>query len=92
MEQHIYYWDPVIAPCGASFYSGSLIAEWTNDLFIAGLAGQHIARLKIENRRVVGEERLLEGVSRFRDVLEGADGAIYVIEDASNAKMHRLGL
>jgi glucose/arabinose dehydrogenase len=92
MEQPIYYWDPVIAPCGASFYSGSLIAEWTNNLFIAGLAGQHIARLKIENQRVVGEERLLEGVSRFRDVLEGADGALYVIEDGSNAKMHRIGL
>ncbi|MAY83850.1 MAG: glucose dehydrogenase [Flavobacteriales bacterium] len=92
MEQPIYYWDPSIAPCGASFYSGSLISEWTNNFFVTALAGQHLIRLVIQGNRVVGEERLLEGVSRFRDVLEGTDGALYVIESGSNAKMHRIGI
>ncbi len=92
MEQPVYYWDPSIAPCGASFYSGSLISEWTNNLFVTTLAGQHLVRLIVKDNKVVAEERLLEGVSRFRDVLEGQDGALYVIEDGANAKMYRLGL
>jgi len=90
MEQPIYYWDPSIAPCGATFYSGSLISEWTNNLFVTALAGQHLVRLAIQGNRVVGEERLLESVARFRDVLEGTDGALYVIESGNNAKMHRI--
>jgi len=92
MEQPIYYWDPSIAPCGATFYSGNLIPEWRNNLFVTALAGQHLVRLVIKDDQVWGEERLLEGVSRFRDVLEGADGALYVIESGGNAKMHRIGL
>ena len=42
----------------------------------------HIARLVIENNKVVGEERLLanEG-QRFRDITEGKDGALYAVTD-----------
>jgi len=42
----------------------------------------HIARLIIENNRVVGEERLLtEESQRFRDVTQGKDGALYALTD-----------
>lgn len=83
MEQPVYYWDPVLAPSGMSFYSGANIPEWKNNLFIGGLAGSHIARLVIENNRVVGEERLLEDEKqRFRDITQGLDGALYVVTDA----------
>ena len=56
--------------------------EWENNLFIGALSGQHIVRLVVENNRVTGEERLLAGESqRFRDVTQGADGALYAITD-----------
>lgn len=83
MEQPIYYWDPVISPSGMTFYSGTRIPEWQNNLFIGALSGTHIARLVIADNKVIGEERLLTSVSqRFRDVTQGSDGALYAITDA----------
>ena len=82
MEQPVYYWDPVIAPSGMTFYKGNNIPEWQNNLFICSLSRTHIARLIIENNRVVAEERLLvsEG-QRFRDITQSSDGALYAITD-----------
>ncbi|WP_232826043.1 PQQ-dependent sugar dehydrogenase [Chitinophaga alhagiae] len=82
LEQPIYYWDPVLSPSGITFYSGNAIPEWQNNLFIAGLSSQHIARIVIKDNKVVGEERLLaDEKQRFRDVTEGKDGALYAITD-----------
>ncbi|WP_187261717.1 PQQ-dependent sugar dehydrogenase [Pontibacter beigongshangensis] len=82
MEQPVYYWDPVVSPGGMTFYSGSRMAEWQNNLFIGCLSGMHIIRLVMENNRVVGEERLLANErQRFRDITQGADGALYAITD-----------
>ncbi|MBE9461369.1 PQQ-dependent sugar dehydrogenase [Dyadobacter subterraneus] len=82
MEQPVYYWDPVVSPSGITFYSSNNIPEWKNNLFIGGLSSMHIARLIIENNKVVGEERLLEDQhQRFRDITEGKDGALYAVTD-----------
>jgi glucose/arabinose dehydrogenase len=82
LEQPVYYWDPVVSPSGMIFYTGNNIPEWTNNLFISCLGGQHIVRLAIENSKVVGEERLLEPEGqRFRDIIQGPDGALYSITD-----------
>ena len=82
MEQPVYYWDPVVSPSGMTFYKGSRIAEWQNNLFIGALSGMHIVRLVIENNVVVAEERLLESENqRFRDITQGPDGALYAITD-----------
>lgn len=83
LEQPVYYWDPVISPSGITFYKGNRVPEWENNLFIGALSGQHIARLVIDNNKVVGEERLLEGENqRFRDITQGTDNALYAITDA----------
>ena len=90
-EQPVYYWDPVIAPGGATFYQGAMFPEWDGNLLVAGLGGQHIARLVIENDRVVGEERLLSDLgARVRDVAVGADGAVWAITDEDDGKLVRL--
>jgi aldose sugar dehydrogenase len=81
MEQPIYYWDPVLSPGGMTFYKGNAIPEWKNNLFIGGLSSSHIARLVIENNKVVGEERLLEDKKeRFRDIAYH-NGMLYAITD-----------
>lgn len=81
MEQPVYYWDPVISPSGMTFYKGNEMPEWQNNLFIGCLSGLHIARLVIENNKVVGEERLLtEHNQRFRDVAY-MHGKLYAITD-----------
>ena len=82
MEQPVYYWDPVLSPSGMTFYSSDIIAEWKDNLFIGGLSSKHIARIVLENNKVVGEERLLENENqRFRDVETGKDGALYAVTD-----------
>ena len=90
MEQPVYYWDPVLAPSGMTFYTSDSITEWKNNLFIGGLGGTHIARLVIKDNKVVGEERLLanEG-QRFRDVTQGKDGALYAVTD--DGRLYRIG-
>jgi len=90
LEQPVYYWDPVLSPSGMTFYSGDAIPEWKNNLFIAGLNSNHIARLVINNNKVTGEERLLSGEGqRFRDVTEGKDGALYAVTD--EGRLYRIG-
>jgi glucose/arabinose dehydrogenase len=90
LEQPVYYWDPVVSPSGASFYSGSAMPEWKDNLFIACLSGQHVVRLVIQNNKVTGEERLLanEG-QRFRDITQGKDGALYAVTD--EGRLYRIG-
>ncbi len=91
MEQPVYYWDPVLSPSGMTFYTGNEIPEWKNNLFIAGLNSNHIARLVIENNKVVGEERIAadQGGQRYRDVVQGKDGALYAVTD--QGRLYRIG-
>jgi aldose sugar dehydrogenase len=90
LEQPVYYWDPSVSPSGMTFYSGNQIPEWKNNLFVGCLSGMHIARLVIENNKVVGEERLLsEEYQRFRDVTQGKDGALYAVTD--QGRLYRIG-
>ena len=91
MEQPIYYWDPVIAPSGAEFYSGSAFPEWKGNLFIGGLASQRLIRLVIKDKKVIGEEHLLtDRGKRIRDVRQGPDGALYVVTDSTNGRVLRV--
>lgn len=90
LEQPVYYWDPVISPSGITFYDGTAIPEWKNNLFISSLSGMHICRIVIENNKVVGEERLLTNEKqRFRAITQGIDGALYAITD--QGRLYRIG-
>ncbi len=90
MEQPLYYWDPVIAPSGMAFYTGDVFPAWRGSLFVGGLAAKHVARLTLEGTQVVGEERLLVGRARFRDVRQGPDGHIYLLTDESEGELLKL--
>ncbi len=85
-EQPVYYWDPVIAPGGMKFYDGPYI-DWQGDLLIGSLNPGALVRLKMENGRVVGEERLLTDVGRVRDVEVTADGRVLVLIDDSDGSV-----
>ncbi len=88
MEQPVYYWDPVISPSGMVVYSADLFPEWRGDFLVGGLSSQALVRLTLENDRVVGEERLLTDLhARIREVVQGPDGALYLLTDASDGKL-----
>lgn len=90
-EQPVYYWDPVIAPSGAQFYTGNAFPAWRGSLFIGGLASQRLVRLVIKDNRVVGEEHLLtERRQRIRDVRQGRDGLLYIVTDQADGELWRI--
>ena len=93
MEQPVYYWDPVIAPSGMTFYTGSLFPRWKDSLFIGGLASQALVRVEVKGDRVTGEERLLTELTpreRIRDVRQGPDGALYLLTDNNAGRVLKL--
>jgi glucose/arabinose dehydrogenase len=91
IEQPVYYWDPVIAPSGAQFYTGSAFPAWRGNLFIGSLGQQRLVRLTINNGRVTGEEHLLiDRGQRVRDVRQGPDGALYIVTDQSKGELWRI--
>ncbi len=91
MEQPVYYWDPVIAPSGAAFYTGDAFPDWQGDLFVGSLNPGGLVRLTIENGQVTKETRYMGNPrQRVRDVQQGPDGRLYVITDAPQGKLLRL--
>jgi glucose/arabinose dehydrogenase len=82
MEQPVYFWDPVIAPSGMIVYSGDLFSDWRGDIFVGGLGAQALVHLKLADDKVVSEERFDLG-GRIRDVTQGPDGAIYVVNEST---------
>jgi glucose/arabinose dehydrogenase len=90
-EQPVYYWDPVIAPSGAQFYTGDAFPAWRGSLFIGGLGDERLVRLELDDQRVTGEEHLLvERGRRIRDVRQGTDGMLYIVTDEENGQLWRI--
>ena len=80
MEVPITFYNPSIAPSGASFYRGQRLPQFSSNFFVATLRGTHLLRLTVDasTRRVTTQERLLEGTfGRLRDVVSGPDGYVY---------------
>ncbi len=57
-----------LAPCAVAFAGG--------DLYVAGLRGEQVRRLRIRNGRVLDEEEFLTGMGRIREVV-AHDGWLY---------------
>jgi glucose/arabinose dehydrogenase len=88
MEEPVYFWDPVIAPSGLAFYTGTLFPEWKNSMFVGGLRSAMLVRLEMKGDKVVAEEPMLADMrARVRDVRVGPDGAVYVLTDSGTPSM-----
>ena len=92
MEQPVFYWDPVIAPSGALFYTGNAFPQWKGSLFVGSMVPGALVRLTLRGNSVASEERFLgELGERIRDVAQGPDGAIYVVTDSVRGRVLRVG-
>jgi len=91
MEQPVTYWVPSIAPSGMCFLTSDRYPGWQGNLFIGALRGQMLVRLEINGRKVIRQERLLEGaLGRIRDVRQGPDGWLYLLTDMADGRIVRV--
>lgn len=91
LVQPVYYWDPVIAPSGAQWYSGDAFPAWKGNLFVGALRERKLVRLVIEGQRVVGEEWLLaDRGKRVRDVRQDKAGALYLVTDEDDGEVWKI--
>lgn len=82
-------WIPTIAPSGLIFYSGDMFPAWKGSAFIGGLASQALIRISFDGENAKEAERFAME-SRIREVEQGPDGALWVLEDGSKAKLLKL--
>jgi len=79
-------WTPSIAPSGMAFYTGEAFPQWQGNLFVGALKFRLLARLVLEDGKVVHEERLLTDFGRrIRDVRQGPDGHLWLLEESEGS-------
>ena len=83
------WWAPAISPGDLMIYRGKLFADWRGDAFAAGLSSRAIVRIELDGDRAHEVERYPMG-ARIRSVVEGPDGAIWVLEDERRESQGRL--
>lgn len=73
-----FYGLPSPAPASTMFYQGKAFPQWKNDLLVGCLRGECILHFKLDGRKILSQERLLEHqYGRIREVAEAPDGTIY---------------
>ena len=90
-QEPLHHWTPSVSPSGLLFYTGERFPSWKGSLFTGALSGECLIRLTVSDGKVIGEERLLEGLGeRVRDVRQGPDGWIYLLTDDKEGRLLRL--
>ncbi len=92
-EEPLRSWVPTsVAPSGMAFLTSERYGKaWVGSLFMGTLRGQALIRLTLDGDKVVAEERLLQAQGqRWRDVRQGPDGFLYLINDSDNGRIWRL--
>jgi glucose/arabinose dehydrogenase len=93
MEDPHHVWEKSPGISGMAFYDNPTFKAWDHDLFIGALATKELIRLQLEGDRIVHEERLLgELDARIRDVRVGPDGFLYLLTDAKDGALLKVGL
>lgn len=88
MEDPIFYWLPSIAPSGFAYVTSDKFPELQGDLLVGSLKFQYLEHLELEGKKITKRTKLLEGIGRLRDVIQGPDGNIYVsVEGKGIAKL-----
>lgn len=84
------YWVPAISPAGLAIYEGDVFSGWKGNAFIGGLSSQALVRVAINADGSAAEAARYAWGKRVREVEEGPDGALYVLEDEGGARLLKL--
>lgn len=73
-------WTPVISPADLIIYEGNLFGAWRGQALAAGLSSRSIVRIELDGDDAKEIDRYNMG-QRIRSIVEGPDGAIWILED-----------
>lgn len=82
-------WTPVISPAGFIIYSGTQFPDWQGDGLIGGLSSKALIRVEFSGTTAREAQRYDMG-ARIREVEQGPDGAIWILEDENKGSQGRL--
>jgi glucose/arabinose dehydrogenase len=83
-------WNPAISPAGLIIYSGSLFPAWRGSAFLGGMNEPGLVRVPLNGTRAGAPQFWDMGGARIREVEQGPDGAIYLLEDGRRNSQGRL--
>ena len=75
-------WNPVISPAGFIIYSGDLFPAWKGNGFVGGLSSMSLVRVAFDGEGAHEAQRF-DMQRRIREVEQGPDGAIWLLEDGT---------
>ena len=84
--------SPVMAPSGLEIYTGKDFPNWTGDLFTGSLTQGTLVRVMLsKSGSVIGTENIIDTkLGRIREVRQGPDGHLYVLNDESKGGIYRI--
>ena len=83
------WWTPVIAPAGFVIYSGNLFPWYRGKGFVGGLASQALIEIEFNGTQAREVRRYPMG-RRIREVEQGPDGALWLLEDGGGGRLLKL--
>ncbi len=81
-------WVPAISPAGFVIYDGADFPEWNGNGLIGGLSSRALVRVTLADRATEAER--FNWGERVREVEQGPNGELYVLEDGAQGRLIRL--
>ena len=87
LAKPVIYWAPVIAPGNLMFYSGAMFPEWKGSALLGGMETKTLNRITFDAKGGATPAERWDVGFRIRDVEQGPDGALWMLEDATEGKL-----
>ena len=82
-------WTPVISPSSFIIYDGDRFADWQGDGLVGGLSARALIRIEFDGESARETARYGMG-ERIREVEQGPDGSVWLLEDEDEGSGGRL--
>ncbi|WP_019340180.1 PQQ-dependent sugar dehydrogenase [Stutzerimonas stutzeri] len=82
-------WTPVISPAGLLIYSGERFADWKGNALLGALSGEALVRVTL-NGEDASETARYDMNARIREVEQGLDGSIWLLEGGNGGRLLEL--
>jgi glucose/arabinose dehydrogenase len=84
LAKPVIYWTPVVAPGNLMFYTGTqTFPQWNGNGFISGMGTKSLNRVIFDGKGGAKMAERWNVGKRVRDVEEGPDGSLWLLEDAN---------